>query len=216
VMAASHEWHMIRTLQFDRKRFLIATIENNIATDHVFYTDHYSRSSYLVQFAASQHRFMLKMRQWQLTLSKESTSMKDVDVDPEERRHPQIHPSPPKPFNAAGEVITDEYIQRCYGSDAQKLCVTLDKHPSHGLGLTLVDGVINNVKGVYIKSVSSEGSGQDRGLKVGDCLLSINGVSLFDKTRHDAVTLVKSCDRDVNLEILRFPSITEQLGVDNG
>lgn len=39
----THEWHMIRTLQFDRKRFLIATIENNIAVDHVFYTEHYSK-----------------------------------------------------------------------------------------------------------------------------------------------------------------------------
>lgn len=39
----AHEWNAIRTLQFDRKRLLIATIENGIATDHVFYTDHYSK-----------------------------------------------------------------------------------------------------------------------------------------------------------------------------
>lgn len=39
----AHEWNTIRTLQFDRKRILIATIENEISTDHVFYTDHYSK-----------------------------------------------------------------------------------------------------------------------------------------------------------------------------
>ena len=43
VITSFHPWHMIRTLQFDRKRFLIATIENNIANDHVFYTDHYTK-----------------------------------------------------------------------------------------------------------------------------------------------------------------------------
>jgi hypothetical protein len=51
-----HEWHQIRTLQFDRKRFLLGTLENGLAVDHVFYTDHHSKSAYLVRFAASQHR----------------------------------------------------------------------------------------------------------------------------------------------------------------
>lgn len=51
-----HEWHQIRTLQFDRKRFLLGTVENGIAVDHVFYTDLHSKSAYLVRFAASQHR----------------------------------------------------------------------------------------------------------------------------------------------------------------
>ncbi len=55
---------MIRTLQFDKKRFLVATIENNIAVDHVFYTDHYTKAGYLVRFAATQHRFMIKSRFW--------------------------------------------------------------------------------------------------------------------------------------------------------
>lgn len=37
------EWPFIRTLQYDGKRFLISTIENNIAVDHVFYTDHFTK-----------------------------------------------------------------------------------------------------------------------------------------------------------------------------
>lgn len=47
------EWPFIRVLQYDGKRFLIATIENNIAVDHIFYTDHFTKSRYLVRFAVS-------------------------------------------------------------------------------------------------------------------------------------------------------------------
>lgn len=65
--------------------------------DHVFYTDHYSkfnhlifllfngftlRSSYLVRFSASQHKFMMKMRQWQSTLNRNrSAGTRDVQIE---------------------------------------------------------------------------------------------------------------------------------------
>ncbi|KAI1711091.1 PDZ domain (Also known as DHR or GLGF) domain-containing protein [Ditylenchus destructor] len=242
-IATTHEWHMIRTLQFDKKRFLIATIENNIAVDHVFYAEHYSKSSYLVRFAATQHRFMMKMRQWQSTLNRvgrphgQRSSGMDVGVDVgftdplhntgketiDSRIHTGRRRSSPnrqqeesflKPGQLMNEIDTD-YIQYCYGSEAMKLTVTLIKHPDQGLGLTLVDGAVNGVKGVYVKSVSLEGDGKKKGLNIGDCLLSVNDVSLFNKTRHDAVELVKECESEVKLEVLRFPSITEVLATNN-
>jgi len=108
-----------------------------------------------------------------------------------------------------GEIDAD-YIHYCYGSDAQKLSVVLEKHPEHGLGLTLVDGSVNGVHGVYVKSVAA-GVDSRNVLNVGDCLLKINGISLFNKSRHDAVELVKQAQRKVELEVLRFPSITEVL-----
>lgn len=40
---STHEWHFIRTLQYDGKRFLISTMENNVVIDHVFYTDHFTK-----------------------------------------------------------------------------------------------------------------------------------------------------------------------------
>lgn len=43
-----------------------------------------------------------------------------------------------------------------------KLTVVLEKHPKHGLGLTLVDGSVNGVKGVYVKSVSLDGDGRKK------------------------------------------------------
>lgn len=77
-----------------------------------------------------------------------------------------------------------------------------------------------------MKSVSPEGDGKRKGLLIGDCLLSVNGpitvvaghsfssfseTSLFNKSRHNAVDLVSACEREVRLELLRFPSISEVL-----
>lgn len=75
-----HQWSNIRTLQFDKKRFLLGIIENGIAIDNIFYVDHHSKSGYLVRFAASQHGFMLKMRQWQGTLDRVRAVQRHRDV----------------------------------------------------------------------------------------------------------------------------------------
>lgn len=53
--------------------------------------------------------------------------------------------------------------------------MVLEKDPKYGLGLTLVDGAVNGVKGVYVKSVGADGDGRRKGLLIGDCLLSVAG-----------------------------------------
>ncbi|KAL3072438.1 hypothetical protein niasHS_017412 [Heterodera schachtii] len=247
LLNSTHEWHTIRTLQFDRKRFLLGTIEENIAVDHVFYTDHHSKASYLVRFAASQHRFMLKMRQWQGTLNRMNLVEWQKDVGVEQRRrseevsneqqiesaeesrhfharntsHPQMgigqkfERTPNFDRLADGSRLMfeteKEYIEYFYGSEAQRIDVLLEKDPMHGLGLTLIGGDMNGVKTVFVKSLSPEGDGKRKGLLVGDCLLSVNGVSLFNKSRHDAVQLVSHSAREVRLQLLRFPSVSEVL-----
>jgi S1-C subfamily serine protease len=55
------------------------------------------------------------------------------------------------------------------------LDVILEKHPKFGIGLTFLAGALNGVKGIYVKSVSSEGDARRKGLLIDDCLLSING-----------------------------------------
>jgi hypothetical protein len=156
---------------------------------------------------------MIRMRQWQSALIQARISVKDVGVDEEHRiTSPIIHQNAPK---IQDTEITNEYIESCYGSDAVRLSLTLEKHPSQGLGLTLVDGSVNGIKGVYVKSVASDGDGKRKGLQVGDCILKISGVSLFNKSRHDAVDLVKECEREVHLEVLRFHSITAVLSETN-
>uniref|UniRef100_A0A183CBC5 PDZ domain-containing protein n=1 Tax=Globodera pallida TaxID=36090 RepID=A0A183CBC5_GLOPA len=216
-----HEWHTIRTLQFDRKRFLLGTIEENIAVDHVFYTDHHSKASYLVRFAASQHRFMLKMRQWQGTLNRMHLVQRQKDVGVEQRRRSDdvehFISSNGNWTRIWGDVSTlrvfirQQSFNYFYGSEAQRVDVLMEKDPVHGLGLTLIDGDMNGIKTVFVKSLSPEGDGKRKGLLIGDCLLSVNGISLFNKSRHDAVDLVSSCGREVRLELLRFPSVSEVL-----
>jgi tyrosine-protein phosphatase non-receptor type 13 protein len=250
VITQFHPWHMIRTLQFDRKRFLIATIENGIAADHVFYTDHYTKSGYLVKFAASQHRFMMKMRHWQYTLSRERPGVKDVaiersSIEVEEDQKDIVFATMPKrtipekqttgisesrseeiprksttttittttqstiqnPFEEIEESEVDEN-----GPKRVLIKIILEKDPSTGLGLTLVDGAVEDIKGVYVKSVSNDGDAKKKGIEKGDCIQAINGISLVDKTRHDAVELVKQSGREVKLDIMRFPAISQILG----
>uniref|UniRef100_A0A183CJS7 KIND domain-containing protein n=1 Tax=Globodera pallida TaxID=36090 RepID=A0A183CJS7_GLOPA len=231
-----HEWHTIRTLQFDRKRFLLGTIEENIAVDHVFYTDHHSKASYLVRFAASQHRFMLKVRQWQGTLNRMHLVQRQKDVGVEQRRRSddvvsdqqiggandglQTHVrNTSYPQMGIGQEFGAMSPPSEYSSDNNRLIIFMvPRHngsmflwrrtPVHGLGLTLIDGDMNGIKTVFVKSLSPEGDGKRKGLLIGDCLLSI---SLFNKSRHDAVDLVSSCGREVRLELLRFPSVSEVL-----
>nr|CAD2205309.1 unnamed protein product [Meloidogyne enterolobii] len=234
-----HQWSNIRTLQFDKKRFLLGIIENGIAVDNIFYVDHHSKSGYLVRFAASQHGFMLKMRQWQGTLERvravqrhrdvaidgsievisqqNHQSIDGLDSKQTHRRNgsqPQMGISAvnscrqPDLVDLENKECNDADDESIYGQDAQKIFMVLERHPEFGLGLTLVDGAVNGVKGVYVKSVAAEGDGHKKGLLIGDCLLSINGISLLDRTRHDAVEIVQNCGGKVRLEVLRFPSIS--------
>ncbi|KAI6178699.1 hypothetical protein M3Y98_00529400 [Aphelenchoides besseyi] len=221
----TYEWHFIRTLQYDGRRFLIATIENNVAMDHVFYTDHFTKSRYLVRFAADQHKFMMRMRQWQSTLVRSKMPLKDVDVDLDPESNAEevaslvngTHSSPNNTLNGSRRSkkdveMTAEFIEKTYGEDASILTFCIEKHPTRGLGLTLVDGSVNGIKGVYVKSVAPDGDGKRKGLHMGDCILKLSDQSLCNKSRHDAVELVKLCQHEVHLEVLRFHSITAVLG----
>ncbi|CAI2351312.1 unnamed protein product [Caenorhabditis sp. 36 PRJEB53466] len=89
---AEHVWPQTQTLQFDKKRFVIVAVgSHEEQIESTFYTDHHSKSSYFVRFAASQHRWMMKMRQWKSTLRHENTisAMPDVIVEGQ-----QIPPAP--------------------------------------------------------------------------------------------------------------------------
>lgn len=56
-----------------------------------------------------------------------------------------------------GEISSEELTEN---GDGYTLEILLEKDPNSGLGLTLVDGNLNGVKGVYVKSVSEEGVGK--------------------------------------------------------
>uniref|UniRef100_A0A0N4Z3A6 FERM domain-containing protein n=1 Tax=Parastrongyloides trichosuri TaxID=131310 RepID=A0A0N4Z3A6_PARTI len=284
-------WKDTNTLQFDRKRFVIVKSNSFGAQHFVFYTDHYTKSSYFVRFAAVQHKFIIRVRQWQSTLTKkvdEKPGEHGVDVAaPPDDAHvveellngPSTHlndksnhinmqlSSPlydiPENQNIRGQTLlskgsetleapgnsrrTNEYNQNDqenmkydtngyqsndkiekerkiskqqsidyndFGEEQkmQALDLRLEKDPRAGLGLTLVDGKLNGVKGVYVKSVALGGAGERAGICVGDRLMSVNGISLVGKDRHDAVSYVKESNVYVELGILRFENLSTKYG----
>ncbi|VDL75647.1 unnamed protein product [Nippostrongylus brasiliensis] len=116
------------------------------------------RSAYFVKFSASQHRFMMRMRQWKSTLRHENTiqAMPDVCVEGRE-------PPPPLKQTSDATIERFEMVTRSDSSDGDaagmRFEVNLVKDKASGLGLTLVDGNLNGVKGVYVKSVAENGAG---------------------------------------------------------
>lgn len=116
----------------------------------------------------------------------------------------------------ANETVSNSLLERFEAAaatpngvndEAMKFEVFLNKDPKTGLGLTLVDGNLKGVKGVYVKSVVENGAGMRAGLRVGDRLLSVGGISLEDGDRHKAVELVKACNSQVVMEIERVDGI---------
>ncbi|CAJ0603570.1 unnamed protein product [Cylicocyclus nassatus] len=294
-LLAEHLWQDTQTLQFDKKKFVIIAVEGNQQTESIFYTDHHTkstyRSAYFVKFSASQHRFMMRMRQWKSTLRHESTiqAMPDVcvegrdppqppqrDVDepmeeapspleaaesmfakmptvthPETETTPQPAPAPQRPQslevsnrdrtvsveknrdrtasvekNNNQDSINNSMVERfetlhpVESPDGEfpgmRFEVTLVKDPSNGLGLTLVDGNLNGVKGVYVKSVAENGAGMRAGLSVGDRLVGVDGMSLEGGDRHRAVELVRQSGDSVRMEIARLDGVVRHEKMHSG
>uniref|UniRef100_A0A0K0EGX9 FERM and PDZ domain-containing protein 2 n=1 Tax=Strongyloides stercoralis TaxID=6248 RepID=A0A0K0EGX9_STRER len=286
-------WKDTNTLQFDRKRFVIVKSNTFGAQHFVFYTDHYTKSSYFVRFAAVQHKFMIRVRQWQSTLKKKTEEKPgengiDVSIPKEDDiiekslsnnqiikqedtlsiknknsslplyEIPENQPindnfnnnsnklseklynnrDIPTKINQNNEeknsikynlitpqiknhTIDDEKISRKSSENysdypleqkGQELSITLEKDPKAGLGLTLVDGKWNGVKGIFVKAVTLGGAGEIGGVCVGDKLISVNGISLLGKDRHDAVTYVKESNASVTLGIIRYDNLATRHG----
>uniref|UniRef100_A0A8L8Q0F1 FERM domain-containing protein n=1 Tax=Heligmosomoides polygyrus TaxID=6339 RepID=A0A8L8Q0F1_HELPZ len=208
-LLAEHLWQDTQTLQFDRKRFVIIAVEGSQQTESTFYTDHHTKSAYFVKFSASQHRFMMRMRQWKSTLRHENTiqAMPDVCVEGREPPPPSMEEES-SPLEAAESIFPKMHPKRPSTEKSNSQNYTSPfKEKSSGLGLTLVDGNLNGVKGVYVKSVAENGAGMRAGLCVGDRLLGIDGNSLEGGDRHRAVELVKQCGDTVCMEIARLDGV---------
>lgn len=247
-----HLWQNTQTLQFDKKRFVIVS-EVHDPSRNVFFTDHYTKSAYFVRFAASQHRFMIKMRQWNQSLRHDSPfqfhKIPDVGADTttyreasqvsgfiiptarnvyDENEDGQLlgvqTPTQSGLLNSASDTVVqasatpspaverqnDEAVHEklSENNDGYTIDVSLRKDPQTGLGLTLVDGTLNGIKGVYVKSVTEGGAGKRGGVNVGDRLMSVNGVSLVGKDRHATVDLVRQGGDTVQLKIFRLDAIS--------
>ncbi|PIO67011.1 PDZ/DHR/GLGF domain protein [Teladorsagia circumcincta] len=139
-----------------------------------------------------------------------------VGARPQDSSTPSRERTPSERNNsqdAANHSMTErfEMVSRGDSSDGDlpgmRFVVTLVKDPSSGLGLTLVDGNLNGVKGVYVKSVAENGAGMRAGLCVGDRLLGVDGASLEGGDRHRAVELVRQAGDTVSMEIARLDGV---------
>lgn len=71
--------------------------------------------------------------------------------------------------------------------------------------MTLVDGEIQGIKGVYVKQLTPGGPADQQGqLRCGDKITSVNGQSTEGKDRHQVVRLVKISDSTVSMGVLRL------------
>ena len=79
------------------------------------------------------------------------------------------------------------------------------KRGEHGLGFSIVGG-FGSPHGdmpVYVKTVFDTGAAAEHGgLKRGDQILSVNGISLEGLTHLEAVNILKNCEGTVTLHIL--------------
>ncbi|CAL2040988.1 unnamed protein product [Caenorhabditis brenneri] len=260
---AEHIWPQTQTLQFDKKRFVIVAVgSHDEQIESTFYTDHHTKSSYFVRFAASQHRWMMKMRQWKSTLRHENTisSMPDVIVEgqtippapirqslqesppptplldsadtlfakvqqfPEKPASRPVDMPPPAPTKIAAQydavdegIVCDsqaenfERVSQNTNENSTPRTMTFDvmltKDPANGLGLTLVDGNLNGVPGVYVKLVADNGAGMKAGVCVGDRIVQVGSESMEGQDRLYAVELVKQCVHVVPMVITRVDGL---------
>uniref|UniRef100_A0A915KN57 Uncharacterized protein n=1 Tax=Romanomermis culicivorax TaxID=13658 RepID=A0A915KN57_ROMCU len=108
-------------------------------------------------------------------------------------------------LNQRLEEATQSPVGANSSSDYETFNITLFKDPHFGLGLTLVDGEIEKIEGIYVRSITPGGPAHLEGrLRVADRVTSINGVSLEGKSRHDAVDLVRQSASQVHMGILRL------------
>ncbi|KAK0178982.1 hypothetical protein PV327_007813 [Microctonus hyperodae] len=77
-----------------------------------------------------------------------------------------------------------------------------------GLGLSIAGGIGSTPfkgddEGIFISRVTEGGPADLAGLKVGDKVISVNGVSVVDVDHYDAVEVLKACGRILVLVIVR-------------
>ncbi|XP_051162439.1 protein lap4 isoform X5 [Leptopilina boulardi] len=88
-----------------------------------------------------------------------------------------------------------------------------------GLGLSIAGGIGSTPfkgddEGIFISRVTEGGPADVAGLRVGDKVLSVNGVSVVNVDHYDAVEVLKACGRVLMLVILR--EVTKMVSSSDG
>ncbi|XP_044012679.1 protein scribble homolog isoform X14 [Aphidius gifuensis] len=121
----------------------------------------------------------------------------------------------------------DTYDNQGATSDVEpSLEVREDQYEIHierttgGLGLSIAGGIGSTPfkgddEGIFISRVTEGGPADLAGLRVGDKVITVNGISVIDADHYDAVEVLKACGRElilvINREVTRTVPPSEQL-----
>ncbi|XP_066594462.1 protein lap4 [Prorops nasuta] len=121
---------------------------------------------------------------------------------------------PPTPTEVESAEDYDSHSQGATSDVEPALEVREEQYEIHierttgGLGLSIAGGIGSTPfkgddEGIFISRVTEGGPADLAGLRVGDKVLSVNGVSVVNVDHYDAVEVLKACGRVLILVILR-------------
>ncbi|XP_012271241.1 protein lap4 isoform X3 [Orussus abietinus] len=120
----------------------------------------------------------------------------------------------PAPLSAPTESAEDLHSQGAISDAEPTLEVREEQYEIHierttgGLGLSIAGGIGSTPfkgddEGIFISRVTEGGPADLAGLRVGDKVISVNGVSVVNVDHYDAVEVLKACGRVLVLVVVR-------------
>ncbi|XP_052234956.1 protein scribble homolog isoform X4 [Dreissena polymorpha] len=144
----------------------------------------------------------------------------DFDFDDDDRKTPLRRRDTPHHKKGKRIVISDdakdkvlEILAAKKQDDDQEMVeeeytVHIHREPGMGLGISIAGGKGSTpYKGtdesIFISRVSEDGPAGQAGIKVGDKLLSVNGITLHDSDHYEAVDVLKGSGQDITMVVGR-------------
>ena len=92
--------------------------------------------------------------------------------------------------------------------ETELLKIHINRQPGQGLGISIAGGrgstpFKGDDESVFISRVSEDGPAAEAGVRVGDKLVSVNGVNLIDADHYDAVDVLKSSGNNISMVLGR-------------
>ncbi|XP_060556221.1 protein scribble homolog [Ruditapes philippinarum] len=153
----------------------------------------------------------------------------DLDFDEDERKTPLRRRDTPHHKKGKRIVISDDAKDRVLEILAkttqkeleeqeiieEEYTINIHREPGQGLGISIAGGKGSTpYKGedesIFISRVSEDGPAGLAGIKVGDKLMSVNGIVLNDSDHYEAVDVLKGSGNDITMVVGRETIITRK------
>nr|XP_049466846.1 protein lap4 isoform X6 [Anopheles coluzzii] len=159
----------------------------------------------------------LKNKRVHHTITDKNTNLMFNSLKLKEMTPPKLdeHPAmePPVPPSATASIAEDT-LDTYTALKEERLEIHIER-TSAGLGLSIAGGrgstpFKGDDEGIFISRVTERGPADLAGLKVGDKVLKVNGISVEDADHYDAVEVLKACGSVLILYIAR--EVTRLIG----